>query len=86
MFHDGKILFLFSTLTNKEKIEEIIVSNLFDFKEISFQKLAFETIYVYEIEKSKLLRELESKNIEDIGYLTQGKRGDIFVVKVDFSK
>jgi len=86
LFHDGKILFLFSTLTNKEKIEEIIVSNLFDFKEISFQKLAFETIYVYEIEKSKLLRELESKNIEDIGYLTHGKRGDIFVGKVDKSK
>ena len=58
---NGKILFLFSSLTNKEKIEEIISQNLLEFKELEKQKLPmFETLYVYLIEKSKVLRELES--------------------------
>lgn len=78
LFPDGKILFLFSSLTNKEKIDEILKHNLFDFKEIDRQKLSFETLYVYLIEKSPPLKELERKGIENITYFTHGKRGDIY--------
>jgi HemK-related putative methylase len=84
---NGKILFLFSSLTNKEKIEEIIASNLLDFKELGREKLPmFETLYIYLIEKSQVLRELERKNITDIKYLTHGKRGNIFTGELDKSK
>ena len=86
LFNDGKILFLFSTLTNKDKIEEIISDYLFEFKEVTSQNLAFETIFVYEVQKSSLLRDLEAKCITDIGYLTHGKRGNIFRGTLDKSK
>jgi release factor glutamine methyltransferase len=83
----GKILFLFSSLTNKEKIEEIISHNLLEFKELEKQKLPmFETLYVYLIEKSQILKELERKHIENIKYLTHGKRGNIFTGISDKSK
>jgi release factor glutamine methyltransferase len=84
---NGKILFLFSSLTNKKRIEEIIFENLLEFKELVHEKQPmFETLYVYLIEKSKLLRELERKNIVSIRYLTHGKRGNIFTGTLDKSK
>src|SRR3989344_3188593 len=64
--HEGKILFLFSSLTNKTKIDEILKKNLLQFEEIDKQKLHFEELYVYEISKTDLLRELEAKLLEDI--------------------
>jgi release factor glutamine methyltransferase len=84
---NGKVLFLFSTLTNKEKIEEIISGNLLKFKQLTEEKMPmFETLYVYLIEKSELLRELERKGVEDLKYLTHGKRGNIFTGIIDKSK
>ncbi|MBU0456609.1 MAG: methyltransferase [Nanoarchaeota archaeon] len=86
LFPDGKILFLFSSLTNRTKIEEIINNNLLEYKEIGKEKLAFEELFVYEIFKTPLLRELERKGIENIHYFTQGKRGVIFTGVLDKSK
>tara|TARA_Y100000310_G_scaffold340046_1_gene434582 strand:- start:201 stop:1418 length:1218 start_codon:yes stop_codon:yes gene_type:complete len=83
---DGKILFLFSTLTNKEKIEELIRENLLEYKKLVSQKLAWEELFVYQIEKSQVLRMLESKGVEHINYLAHGKRGDVFVAELDKSK
>jgi release factor glutamine methyltransferase len=84
---NGKILFLFSSLTNKEKIEEIIVNNLLEFKELAKEKLPmFETLYAYLVEKSQLLRDLEKMNIAGIKYFTHGKRGNIFIAQLDQSK
>lgn len=74
----GKIFFLFSSLTNKEKIEEIISHQLFTFQELGRHKLAFEELYVYSVEKSSVLRDVERHGIEDVHYFTHGKRGDIF--------
>ncbi|HLC90230.1 MAG TPA: HemK2/MTQ2 family protein methyltransferase [Candidatus Nanoarchaeia archaeon] len=87
LVQDGKILFLFSSLTGKEKIEDIIKSYLFQFQEIAKEKLPqFEELYVYMVEKSPLLRELEKKNVEQIRYFTHGKRGSIFRGEIDRSK
>ncbi len=86
LISDGKILFLFSTLTNKDKIEEIISHNLFEFKQLGSKKIAFEELYVYEIVKSKLLRELEAKLLENITYFTEGKRGLIYTADLERSK
>ncbi len=93
-FHDasrfllpqGKILFLFSSLTNKEKIEQIITNHLFSFTEIASEKVAFETLYVYAIQKSPLLREIEGKGVEQIRHYAQGKRGIIYRGKTDMNQ
>ena len=78
LFGDGKILLLFSSLTKKEKVEEIIGRYLFQFQEVEKEKMAFEELYVYLIEKKLLLREVESKGIEQVHYFTHGKRGNIY--------
>ena len=65
-------------LTNKNKINEILENHLLEFKEIAKEKFSFEELYVYLIEKSALLRKLEAKNIEQIGYLARGRRGKVF--------
>ncbi len=93
-FHDasrfllpqGKILFLFSSLTNKEKIEQIITHHLLSFTEIASEKVAFETLYVYAIQKSPLLREIEGKGVEQIHHYAQGKRGIIYRGKTDMNQ
>jgi release factor glutamine methyltransferase len=82
----GKILFLFSTLTNKQKIEELICDNLLEFTQIASQKLAFEELYVYEIVKSEILRTLESQNLQDIHFLAKGKRGIVYSAVLDRTK
>ncbi len=44
----GKILIVFSNLTGKEKVNEIIKKNEFNFKQIDYEKLEmFEELYVY---------------------------------------
>lgn len=48
---DGKILLLFSSFTNKKKINELIKHNNLRFKEVGKQKLDFEELYVYLIQK-----------------------------------
>jgi len=44
---EGKILLLFSSLTNKDKVDELIKKNGFKFQQIDSQKLAFEELFVY---------------------------------------
>src|SRR3989344_1048755 len=83
---DGKILFLFSTLTNKQKIEEIGGRYLFSFQEIDRQKLAFEELFVYEITKTPLLRRLEARGIEHLTYHAQGKRGMIYKGRINLNQ
>ncbi len=41
----------------------------------------FEEIYVYNIIKSKTVKEIEKKGIDDIKYLAQGKRGRVYTAK-----
>ncbi|MFH1406155.1 MAG: HemK2/MTQ2 family protein methyltransferase [Nanoarchaeota archaeon] len=86
LLSDGKILFLFSSLTNKEKIEEIIKNNLLQFKQLARKRMPmFEELYVYEVEKTPLLRKLEAKHIEDIHYFAKGRRGMIYTGVIDNS-
>src|SRR3989344_7289212 len=51
LFPEGKVLFLFSSLTNKQKIEQILEHNLLQWEELGEEKIAFETLYVYKITK-----------------------------------
>jgi len=44
---NGKILIVFSSLTNKNKIDKIIKRNNFKFRLIEREKIFFETLYCY---------------------------------------
>jgi len=79
---NGIILLLFSSITGKEKIEEIIGRNGFIFEEMGQKGVGLmDTLYVYLIRKSDLLRQLEKKGISDFKKLAKGHRGVIYIGK-----
>ena len=80
---NGKILFLFSSLTKKSKINEILSNHLFQYQELAKEKLHFEELYIYLVEKTSLLRRLEAKGIEKISYFDKGRRGLIYLGNFD---
>ncbi|MFC1768597.1 HemK2/MTQ2 family protein methyltransferase [Nanoarchaeota archaeon] len=75
---NGKVLFIFSSLTNKQKVNEFLEENMLDFEEIASQGLFMEKLFVYIIEKSNIRRELEKKGVNNLQYFDHGKRGLIF--------
>ncbi len=75
---NGIILIVFSSLTKKQKVDELIEKNLLKFKELEKQHIFFEDLYVYKIQKSNERIELEKKKITNIRYLAKGKRGNVF--------
>lgn len=83
---DGKVLFLFSSLTKKDKIDELIHGYGLEFKQINEESHFFEKLYVYVIQKTDLTKELESKGISKIKYFNKGKRGFIFEGKYRLRK
>ncbi len=78
---NGIILMIFSSLTNKEKVEDFIENNLMDFKELEKKHIFFEDIYAYLLEKNEFLKKLESKGITDVAYMAKGHRGLLFLGK-----
>src|SRR3990167_7134668 len=85
MFPEAVILFLFSSLTKKQKIEEILEHNLLQWEELGEEKIAFETLYVYKITKTPLLRQLEGKLLRNVHYFAEGKRGIVYTAQFDKS-
>ncbi len=83
---DGFALFLFSSLTDKKKIDQIIEHNLLVFETLGQEKHSFETLYVYEVQKSDILNKLKTNHIENVKYFTKGKRGLIFIGFQDKNK
>ena len=89
IYYNGKILLLFSSLTNKEKVDNILKKNNYDFKLIDEEKLFFEKLYVYEISYNEIYKEykeilddiIKKYNLKNIEYLAKGKRGIIFKAK-----
>jgi release factor glutamine methyltransferase len=75
---DGIILLLFSSLTDKKMVDKIIGDRLFKSKLLVDKRYFFENVYIYLVEKSDLLIELELKNLHDIKYLAKGKRGIVY--------
>ncbi len=74
----GIVLLLFSSYSKKQKIDDAIVDNCLTSSLISELKLDFETLYVYRVEKSIVLRELEVNGITAVKRFARGKRGLIF--------
>lgn len=75
---NGKILIVFSSLTKKEKIDELLQDYCFEFKQIDEEKLFFETLFVYLIKKSSLLKTLEKKGLKNIKKFARGNRGLLY--------
>ncbi|MBI3034624.1 methyltransferase [Candidatus Woesearchaeota archaeon] len=75
---DGKILLVFSSLTNKGRVDGLIAENCLEYGIHSQQSLFFERLYCYVITKSGLLRELEKKNITAVRKIARGHRGIIY--------
>lgn len=78
---EGKILLLFSSLTGKKKVEELILGNLFRYQPLSTQHIFFEDLYVYMISKTETLKKL--KIIEDLRPLAKGKRGMVYTGRLN---
>ncbi|MBW3018693.1 methyltransferase [Candidatus Woesearchaeota archaeon] len=78
---DGIILLLFSSLSRKHKVLELIDGNLFVKKLLGTKRMFFEELYVYLLKKDPLQKKLEKKNIKNIKYLAHGKRGVIYTAK-----
>ncbi len=75
---DGQMLVLFSSLTNKGKVEETIRQQLFEFKELDRVHIFFEDLFVYRITKSALLKRIENAGIKGVVYVTRGKRSWVY--------
>ena len=48
---DGVVLLLFSTFTNKQKVEDLICENGFVFEPVDSKPIPWETLYVYALRK-----------------------------------
>lgn len=83
---DGQILIVFSSQTKKEKVDEIIENYGFNFTIISTSKIAFETLYVYLIGRSRFLKELTDLGFKEIKKFAKGHRGIIYTAKVKNKK
>ena len=75
---NGQLFLLFSSLTNKKKIDEIIAQYCFEATKVAEKKLFAETLFVYRITKSKLLKLLEKRKIDALKRYTVGKRSVVW--------
>ncbi len=75
---DGIILIVFSNLTKKRKVDEIIENYLFESKLLEEKSLFYEKLYCYKIKKSGLLKKFNKNKIKNPSYLAKGKRGMVF--------
>jgi release factor glutamine methyltransferase len=73
---DGAILLLFSSLTGKKRVEELIVVNLFEHRQLSTQHIFFEDLYVYLLKKSPLHKRLSV--VKNLKPYASGKRGVVY--------
>jgi HemK-related putative methylase len=75
---NGRILLLFSSYSNKQRIQQFIAEKCLSYKEIDSLKIDFEKLYVYLVEKTPVLKALEKKGVKNISYLAKGHRGMVF--------
>ena len=76
--NNGFSLLLFSSLTNRSKVDSLILHFGFSFSLESKKKFDFETLFLYKIVKQDFLRD---KHIKFLSFLSEGKRGIVYKVK-----
>ncbi len=75
---NGIILIVFSSRTNKQKVDEAIEASCLEFEELEQKHLFFETLYAYLIRKSPLLLQLQKKGISGVTLFEKGNRGVLY--------
>jgi release factor glutamine methyltransferase len=83
---DGRIIILFSSITQRNKIHEILEEHAFNYHKLSEKEIPNETLYVYLCEKSDFLNELEGEGITHVKKLTKGHRGIIYTARYNGKK
>lgn len=72
---DGMILLLYSSFTGENKIIDAIEDRLMEYKLLGHMKLDHEELFVVQILKSNIAKELSKKGYKDIKIYAKGKRG-----------
>jgi len=75
---NGIVIIVFSSLTNKAKVDEIIQKNLFDKKVLNTTRLFFETLYVYLLKKNEFSNAIDLLGVKNVKYFAQGKRKVVY--------
>ena len=75
---NGVALILFSSLTRKNKVDEIIDFIGYEYELLIEERFGLETLYVYRIRRNWVLNELFNKNVTNIRKLMKGHRGVVF--------
>lgn len=75
---DGIILLLFSNLTHRHKVEEIIRNNSLEFKHLAGARMFFEELFVYLLNKPEVVQKFEAKGYSQIRYFDEGERGIVY--------
>lgn len=75
---NGIVLVVFSSLTNKPLVDELIAQQLLDATFLTRKKIPWEELYVYKLTKNPILLQLQKLRVKNIKYLTKGKRGRVF--------
>ncbi|MBU3942131.1 MAG: hypothetical protein KKF74_04435, partial [Nanoarchaeota archaeon] len=70
----------------KEKVDELLKDYCFEFKQVDEKKLFFETLFVYLIKKSSLLKTLEKKGLKNIKKFARGHRGLLYKASIKNKK
>lgn len=82
----GQVLLLFSSLTDKFKVDSLIDENVFEKELLSKKHVSFEDLYVYRLTRPKVLNNLKEKNLKNIKFFSKGKRGMIYTAEKGKSK
>jgi len=80
---NGKVIILYSSLSNHNYIIKILNRNLFEFKILKIENHFFEKLYCLEIRKSDLLKKILKHNISNLKYLTSGKHSKVLSGKYE---
>ena len=80
---EGFILLVFSSLTNKEKVEEVILKHGFKFELLKKENFDFETLFLYKIEKKNFLK---LNALTDVLLFAKGKRGLVYKADLRLNK
>ncbi|MBI2550421.1 methyltransferase [Candidatus Woesearchaeota archaeon] len=74
----GIILTVFSSRTNKQRVDGIIEANCLEFEELQQKQIFFETLCTYLIRKSQLLLQLQQRGIKNVRLFEKGNRGVLY--------
>ncbi len=76
---NGIILLLFSSRTGKDKVNEIIENNAFEYEKLQEKGVGLmEKLYVYLVRKTGILKKLDKLGVRNIRKHTKGHRGIIY--------